>query len=86
MLFGASRKFFLGKILGDSSGRGRDPAERDIATVAANMVAVLQGASILRVHNVPYTRDLLDVAEALRIDSGQGVALDALQGSGGGGA
>lgn len=86
VLFGASRKFFLGKILGDSSGRGRDPAERDIATVAANMVAVLQGASILRVHNVPYTRDLLDVAEALRIDSGQGVALDALQGSGGGGA
>jgi dihydropteroate synthase len=86
VLFGASRKFFLGSILGDASGRGRDPLERDVATVAANMAAVLQGASILRVHNVPYTRDLLDVAEALRLAAEQGLALDALQGSGEGGA
>ena len=85
VLFGASRKFFLGNILGDASSRGRDPIERDIATVAANMAAVLQGASILRVHNVPYTRDLLDVAEALRLAAEQGLALDTLQGSGGGG-
>ncbi|MCH2363500.1 MAG: dihydropteroate synthase [Planctomycetes bacterium] len=86
ILFGASRKFFLGSILGDASGRGRDPLERDVATVAANMAAVQQGASILRVHNVPYTRDLLDVAEALRLAAEQGLALDALQGSGEGGA
>ena len=86
VLFGASRKFFLGSILGDASGRGRDPLERDVATVAANMAAVQQGASILRVHNVPYTRDLLDVAEALRLAAEQGLALDALQGSGEGGA
>ena len=86
ILFGASLKFFLGNILGDASGRGRDPLERDVATVAANMAAVLQGASLLRVPNVPYTRDLLDVAEALRLATEQGLALDALQGSGGGGA
>jgi dihydropteroate synthase len=37
-----------------------------VGTVAANAWATLAGASILRVHNVGYTRDLVDVLEALR--------------------
>jgi len=71
ILFGASRKFFLGKILAESSAsrggvaRGRDARERDAGTVAVNTVAVLAGASVLRVHNVPFSRDLVDVLDAL---------------------
>ncbi len=68
ILFGASRKFFLGKILGARvPSRARDPRERDVGTVAVNAIALAAGASILRVHNVAYTRDLVDVFEALRV-------------------
>ncbi|MCZ6796250.1 MAG: dihydropteroate synthase [Planctomycetota bacterium] len=64
LLIGASRKFFLGKLLGQGNdGPGRAPEGRDIGTVAANAFALHGGASILRVHNVPYTRDLVDVFE-----------------------
>lgn len=76
VLVGASRKVFLGKLLersGGGSARTRDPAERDVATVAANAVAVLAGASILRVHNVPFARDLADVIEGL-VCAGEGAA------------
>jgi dihydropteroate synthase len=70
LLFGASRKLFLGRLLsarrGDGSARADDPRERDIATVVANAIAVLGGASILRVHNVALNRDLADVVEGLR--------------------
>jgi dihydropteroate synthase len=65
VLVGASRKFFLGKVLGQRDGRGRDPSQRDVGTVAANLFALLGGASVLRVHNVAYTRDLVDVFEAI---------------------
>lgn len=73
LLVGASRKLFLGRLLAGGVGgahadhatsqRGRDPGSRDVATVAAHTVAVLRGASILRVHNVPWARDLADVCE-----------------------
>ncbi|MCH2368398.1 MAG: dihydropteroate synthase, partial [Planctomycetes bacterium] len=86
VLMGASRKLFLGRILGDSRGCERDPGQRDVATVAANMIAVLNGASVLRVHNVPYTRDLIDVVEALRLETAGDLPQEALQPSGGGGA
>jgi dihydropteroate synthase len=77
ILVGASRKFFLGKLLCRLEGvggadRGREPRDRDIGTVAANVVAVLRGASILRVHNVAYTRDLADVLEAVQEVSRRG--------------
>ncbi|MEC9031606.1 MAG: dihydropteroate synthase, partial [Planctomycetota bacterium] len=71
VLFGASRKFFLGNILDDASDRGRDPIERDIATVAGQMAAVVQGATNLRLHKIPNTRDLLDVSEAMRVAAKQ---------------
>ena len=73
VLVGVSRKAFFGKILGASSRarveRARDPARRDVGTVAANTWAALAGASILRVHNVAFTRDLVDVLEALRLQA-----------------
>ncbi len=81
VLFGASRKMFLSRMLGDTSDRGREPAQRDVATVAANTIAVLAGARVLRVHNVPYTRDLLDVFEALQLQSPGAATAGVLQGS-----
>lgn len=86
VLFGASRKLFLSRMLGDSSDRGREPLERDVATVAVNAIALLRGVSILRVHNVSYTRDLLDVFEALRMKSTGSPAQEELQRFGEGGA
>ncbi|MBN1443852.1 MAG: dihydropteroate synthase [Planctomycetes bacterium] len=66
VLVGVSRKSFLGPVLCPGGGAiVREPVERDVATVAANAFAALQGASILRVHNVAYTRDLVDVLGAL---------------------
>lgn len=44
---GVSRKSFIGKILGMDA-----PSERFAGTVAANTIAVMNGASILRVHDV----------------------------------
>ena len=86
VLFGASRKRFLSRMLGDSSDHGREPAQRDVATVAANTIAVLAGALVLRVHNVPYTRDLLDVVEAMQLGSPGTAAAEVLERSARGGA
>lgn len=57
---GASRKSFLGSILAD-----RPPKDRDVATAAVSLVAMLAGAKILRVHDVRGTRDALAVGNAL---------------------
>lgn len=61
VLVGPSRKAFLGRI----TGRSR-PADRDTATAALAALAMGQGASILRVHNVGAVLDALHVAEAMR--------------------
>ncbi len=47
ILFGPSRKRFIGKILGDLP-----PEERDEGTLTACILAAERGANILRVHNV----------------------------------
>lgn len=47
ILIGISRKSFLGKIAGEEN-----PKEREIETVTAGVIAILNGASIIRVHNV----------------------------------
>jgi dihydropteroate synthase len=58
VLFGVSRKSFLGKIT------GREPDDRAVATAAANVLALERGASVFRVHDVPETLDALSVAAA----------------------
>jgi dihydropteroate synthase len=60
VLVGLSRKSMLGKIT------GREPRERVHASVAAALLAVENGARIVRVHDVRATRDALAVLEALR--------------------
>ncbi len=60
VLIGASRKAFLGAITGRSVG------DRMIGSVAAAVVAVEWGASIVRVHDVAATAEALRVAAAVR--------------------
>jgi dihydropteroate synthase len=60
LLVGASRKGFIGKIL------GVEPGERLEGSLAAAVAAVLAGANIIRTHDVKETRCALRVADALR--------------------
>jgi dihydropteroate synthase len=59
LLAGISRKSMLGQIT------GREAGERIHASVAAAMIAVQNGANIVRVHDVAATRDALAVLDAL---------------------
>jgi dihydropteroate synthase len=58
VVFGASRKSFLGRIT------GRSERERIAATIAVNVVACERGASIFRVHDVAEAVDSLRVTTA----------------------
>ena len=58
---GVSRKSFLGAITGQ-----RDPGQRLPASLAAAAVAVINGAAVIRAHDVAQTRDAVRVAERLR--------------------
>jgi dihydropteroate synthase len=58
VVFGASRKRFLGRLT------GRPERERVVGTVAANVLAFERGATMFRVHDVAATRDGLAVATA----------------------
>jgi dihydropteroate synthase len=61
VLVGASRKSFLGKILGFDT-----PKDRLFGTVAANVLAYERGATLFRVHDVRANREALTVAAAIR--------------------
>lgn len=60
ILAGLSRKTMLGQITGQAVG------DRVFASVAAALLAVQQGAAIVRVHDVAATRDVLKVYAALK--------------------
>lgn len=61
ILLGPSRKSFIGKILDQAVA-----AERGWGTAAAITACVLNGADILRVHDVPEMLDVTRVAAAIR--------------------
>jgi dihydropteroate synthase len=52
ILVGVSRKSFIGRLLG-----GKQPEERLYGSLAATVVAVDHGASIIRTHDVAATKD-----------------------------
>ena len=62
LLAGLSRKTMLGTIT------SRDPAQRVHASTSAALIAVQNGAHIVRVHDVAATRDALAVLAAVRQD------------------
>jgi dihydropteroate synthase len=61
ILVGASRKSFIGKVLGVEA-----PRDRIWGTAAACAAAVLNGARIIRVHDVHEMRQVVDLASAIR--------------------
>lgn len=61
ILIGPSRKSFLAAATGPLAGEGRD-----WATAAAVTTAILQGAHIVRVHNVEKIVPVVRVADAIR--------------------
>lgn len=61
LLFGASRKSYLGRLLADADGTPRPTAQREAATVATSVLAVAAGAWGVRVHDVRATADALAV-------------------------
>ena len=60
ILVGASRKSFIGQLL------NRPTSERDPGSLAAAAWAVLQGAQIVRVHDVAATVDVVRLITALQ--------------------
>ena len=60
VMVGASRKRFLGEILGTLP-----PAERDAATAAAHVLAIAGGAAVIRTHNVVVGLQTARVADAI---------------------
>jgi dihydropteroate synthase len=58
---GVSRKSFIGAILGLA-----DTADRLSGSLAATAIAVVNGAAVVRTHDVAETREAVRVAERLR--------------------
>ncbi len=60
LLVGLSRKSVLGQVLGDNK------TDRLAASIAASVIAAINGANIMRVHDVKATVDALKVVAALQ--------------------
>ncbi|MBN1539862.1 MAG: dihydropteroate synthase [Candidatus Thermoplasmatota archaeon] len=61
VLVGASRKSFIGQLLGSG------PQERLEGSLASAIIAVMNGASIVRVHDVKETKRALDIYKAVHL-------------------
>ena len=64
MLFGASRKSYLGRLLADPAGAPRSVGGREAATLATSVLAFAAGVWGVRVHDVRATCDALAVWRA----------------------
>ncbi len=60
ILVGASRKSFIGAVT------GREVEDRLFGSISAGVASLMNGANILRVHDVGETRDALMLADAVR--------------------
>ena len=60
ILISVSNKSFIGKLLGKEN-----PSDRLFGSIAAEVVSVLNGADIIRTHNVLETKDVIKVASKL---------------------
>ncbi|MBI1828869.1 MAG: dihydropteroate synthase [Thaumarchaeota archaeon] len=60
ILVSVSRKSFIGSLL-----KIKNPNERLYGSIAAEVIAVLNGADIIRTHNVRATREAIQIAQKL---------------------
>ena len=65
VLAGVSRKSFLGHAITPPGGQTPPPSERLAATIAAQTIALMHGASILRVHDVGVAAQCVSVVKAM---------------------
>ena len=68
ILISISNKSFLGKLLGKD-----DPTERNTGTAIAEMLSIINGASIIRTHNPKVTSDVIKFTELLTKKSKKGL-------------
>lgn len=66
LMVGVSRKSFVGLVLEGFLNRKTEPKERLFGSLGAVAPAVLQGAHIVRVHDVRETREFLALLDAVR--------------------
>ena len=60
ILLGSSRKAFIGKIL------DKEAPDRDVGTMATITAGIMNGASIVRVHNVKMAVDTVKIIDAIK--------------------
>jgi dihydropteroate synthase len=66
LLVGLSRKSFLGRALAPLNGDADAPVDaRETASIAAVVAAILQGASVVRVHEVKAAVEAARIADAV---------------------
>jgi dihydropteroate synthase len=65
LLAGASRKSFIGQTIAERTGRDVPPGERLNGSLAAMVACILQGAHIVRVHDVKASLEAAAVADAI---------------------
>lgn len=65
LLISVSRKSFIGEILEE-----KNPDKRLAGSLAAETIAVLNGADIIRTHNVKMTFDAVQIAQKLKTTKG----------------
>jgi dihydropteroate synthase len=63
VLFASSRKSYLGRLLAGPDGTPRPVDQRDAATLATSVLAVLAGVWGIRVHDVAATMDAIRVCQ-----------------------
>jgi dihydropteroate synthase len=68
ILVSISNKSFLGKLLGKE-----DPADRNTGTAIAEMLSIINGASIIRTHNPKITSDVIKLTKSLIKKSKKGL-------------
>ena len=68
ILISISNKSFLGKLLGKE-----DPSERNTGTAIAEMLSIINGASIIRTHNPKITSEVIKMTKSLTQKSKKGL-------------
>ena len=68
ILVSISNKSFIGNLLGK-----QNPADRNIGTAIAEMLSIINGASIIRTHNPKITSDVIKLTKSLTKKSKKGL-------------
>ena len=68
ILVSISNKSFIGKLLGKD-----DPSDRNTGTAIAEMLSIINGASIIRTHNPKITSDVIKMTNSLTKKSKKGL-------------